>query len=44
MPVAKGKGVFYNDLLELDWEHVSPVNINLDLCVKVRVMPAEDVP
>jgi molybdopterin-containing oxidoreductase family molybdopterin binding subunit len=40
-PVAKGKGVFYNDLLELDWEHVSPVNINIDLCVKVRVVPAE---
>jgi molybdopterin-containing oxidoreductase family molybdopterin binding subunit len=43
-PVAKGKGVFYNDLLELDFEHMSPVNINLDLCVKVRVMPAEESP
>ena len=41
MPVAKGKGVFFNDLLELDWEHVSPVNINLDLCAKVRVVPVE---
>jgi anaerobic selenocysteine-containing dehydrogenase len=40
-PIAKGKGVFYNDLLELDWEHASPVNINLDLCVKVRVTAAE---
>jgi anaerobic selenocysteine-containing dehydrogenase len=40
-PIAKGKGVFYNDLLELDWEHASPVNINLDLCVKVRVTPVE---
>ena len=43
-PVAKGKGVFFNDLLELDWDHASPVNINLDFCVKVSVMPAEDVP
>jgi molybdopterin-containing oxidoreductase family molybdopterin binding subunit len=43
-PVAKGKGVFYNDLLELDFEHMSPVNINLDLCVKVRVTPAEESP
>ena len=43
MPIAKGKGVFYNDLLELDWEHASPTNLNLDLCVKVRVMPAESV-
>ncbi|OFZ98538.1 MAG: hypothetical protein A3H35_01375 [Betaproteobacteria bacterium RIFCSPLOWO2_02_FULL_62_17] len=31
MPVAKGKGVFFNDLLEIDWEHRSPVNLNLDL-------------
>ena len=43
-PVAKGKGVFYNDLLDLDFEHASPVNINLDLCVKVRVTPAEHAP
>ena len=43
-PIAKGKGVFYNDLLELDWEHASPININLDLCVKVRVTAAEDAP
>ena len=42
-PIAKGKGVFYNDLLEIDWEHASPVNINLDLCVKVRVTSAERV-
>jgi molybdopterin-containing oxidoreductase family molybdopterin binding subunit len=41
MPVAKGKGVFFNDLLEIDWDHVSPVNNNLDLCARVRVVPAE---
>jgi molybdopterin-containing oxidoreductase family molybdopterin binding subunit len=40
LPIAMGKGVFFNDLLELDWEHTSPTNINLDLCVKVRVSPA----
>ncbi|OGA45023.1 MAG: molybdenum enzyme, large subunit,related to phenylacetyl-CoA: acceptor oxidoreductase [Betaproteobacteria bacterium RIFCSPLOWO2_12_FULL_63_13] len=40
MPVAKGKGIFYNDLLEVDWEHSSPVNLNLDLCVRVKVTPA----
>jgi molybdopterin-containing oxidoreductase family molybdopterin binding subunit len=44
MPVAKGKGAFYNDLLELDWEHSSPVNLNLDLCAKVRVTLAEATP
>jgi len=37
MPVAKGKGVFFNDLLELDWAHASPVNLNLDLCARVKV-------
>jgi len=40
MPVAKGKGVFFNDLLELDFDHVSPVNLNQDLCVKVKVSKA----
>ena len=37
MPIAEGKGVFFNDLLEVDFAHVSPVNLNLDLCVKVKV-------
>lgn len=37
MPIAKGKGVFFNELLELDWEHASPINLNLDLCAKVKV-------
>jgi anaerobic selenocysteine-containing dehydrogenase len=41
MPVAKGKGVFFNELLEIDWDHCSPSNLNLDLCVKVKVSPLE---
>jgi len=41
MPVAKGKGVFFNDLLELDWAHASPVNLNLDLCARVKVTQEE---
>ena len=41
MPVAKGKGVFYNELLELGWKHLSPVNLNLDLCARVKVTPAD---
>ena len=41
MPVAKGKGVFFNELLEIDWNHVSPVNLNLDLCARVKVSLAE---
>lgn len=42
MPIAKGKGVFFNDLLELDWEHSSPINLNLDLCARVKVTLAEE--
>lgn len=42
MPVAKGKGVFFNEMLELDREHCSPVNLNLDLCARVKVSLAED--
>jgi len=37
-PIAQGKGIFFNDLLEVDFEHTSPVNLNLDLCAKVRVV------
>jgi anaerobic selenocysteine-containing dehydrogenase len=37
MPRAKGKGIFFNDLLELDFEHSSPSNLNLDVCAKVKV-------
>ena len=42
MPVAKGKGVFFNDLLELDRAHASPVNLNLDLCARVKVTLAQE--
>ena len=41
MPLAKGKGVFFNELLELDRDHASLVNLNLDLCAKVRVRVTE---
>jgi molybdopterin-containing oxidoreductase family molybdopterin binding subunit len=40
-PVAKGKGVFFNKLLDVDWDHVNPVNLNLDLCVKLKIYKAE---
>ena len=36
-PIAQGKGVFFNDLLEVDFDHTSPVNLNMDLCAKVKV-------
>jgi molybdopterin-containing oxidoreductase family molybdopterin binding subunit len=37
MPMAKGKGVLFNDLLEVDFPHSSPSNLNMDLCAKVKV-------
>jgi molybdopterin-containing oxidoreductase family molybdopterin binding subunit len=43
MPIANGKGVFFNDLLEVDFAHVSPVNLNLDLCVKVKISKCAEV-
>jgi molybdopterin-containing oxidoreductase family molybdopterin binding subunit len=39
LPIAAGKGVMFNDLLEVDWQHGSPVNLNLDTCVKLRIVP-----
>ena len=41
-PIAKDKGVFFNELLEVDFEHTSPVNLNMDLCSKVKVYRHED--
>jgi molybdopterin-containing oxidoreductase family molybdopterin binding subunit len=43
MPLAKGKGVLFNELLEMDWEHTDPVSLNLDLCAKVKIAAVEDL-
>ena len=40
MPVAEGKGIFYNELIEIDYEHMDPSNLNMDLCAKVKVYKA----
>ncbi|MBI1736483.1 MAG: molybdopterin-dependent oxidoreductase [Candidatus Rokubacteria bacterium] len=39
LPIAAGKGVMFNDLLEIDWHHGSPVNLNIDTCVRLRIVP-----
>jgi anaerobic selenocysteine-containing dehydrogenase len=39
LPIAAGKGVMFNDVLEVDWQHGNPVNLNLDTCVKIRIVP-----
>jgi anaerobic selenocysteine-containing dehydrogenase len=40
LPIAKGKGAFYNELIEVDYEHLDPGNLNMDLCAKVRIYKA----
>ena len=42
MPKALGKGIFFNDLLEVDWDHTSPGNLSIDLCVKVKIVKIEE--
>lgn len=37
MPVARGKGVFFNALLPLDMEHTDPVSITMDCDARVKV-------
>lgn len=39
-PIARAKGTFFNALLEIDYEHASPANLNLDNCVKLKVYPS----
>ncbi|MDP6646634.1 MAG: molybdopterin-dependent oxidoreductase [Rhodospirillales bacterium] len=43
LPVAKAKGAFFNELLELDWRHSDPIALNMDLCVKVKITPLAGV-
>ncbi len=42
LPRAKGKGVFYNQLIELEWGHCSPSNLSLDLCAKVKLTKIDE--
>jgi molybdopterin-containing oxidoreductase family molybdopterin binding subunit len=36
-PIAKGKGVFFNELLEVDKEHTCPLSLGQDICVAVKI-------
>jgi anaerobic selenocysteine-containing dehydrogenase len=42
MPIAFGKGTHFNDLLEIDKEHVDPVSLSVESSVKVKVYSAEE--
>lgn len=37
LPVAKGKGANFDDLIPIDLEHTDPVCGNLETCVKVKI-------
>jgi anaerobic selenocysteine-containing dehydrogenase len=36
-PIARGKGVNFNSLIELHWEESDPVTFSIEPCVKVKV-------
>ena len=42
LKVGRGKGVYFNDLLEIDKDHVDPVSLSADSCVKVKIYPAKE--
>jgi molybdopterin-containing oxidoreductase family molybdopterin binding subunit len=42
MPIAKGKGTFFNDLVEMDLGHTDPLTFNQDICCRVKIYKAED--
>ncbi len=37
MPIARGKGVHFDTLMEVEMDYFSPINLNMDTCVKVKV-------
>ena len=42
LKIGKDEGVFFNDLLEIDKDHVDPVSLSADSCVKVKIYPAKE--
>ena len=42
LTIGKGEGVSFNDLLEIDKDHVDPVSLSADSCLKVKIYPAKE--
>ena len=40
LPIANGKGTHFDSLLEIDLNHVDPISLNLETCVRVKVSKA----
>jgi molybdopterin-containing oxidoreductase family molybdopterin binding subunit len=41
MPIAEGKGTFFNDLVEMDLSHTDPLTFNQDICCRVKISKAD---
>ncbi len=41
-PIAYGKGVYFNELMELDLEHCDPVSLSIETSAKVKIYKAEN--
>jgi len=37
LPIAEGKGTNFDILLELDWEHIDPLSMNMETCTRAKV-------
>ncbi len=42
MPIAQGKGVFFEALMPLTWKHLDPVSVTIDCDARVKVVKAEE--
>lgn len=36
-PIARGKGVHFDDLLEVDFDHIDQATLNMDTCARVKI-------
>lgn len=41
LPIARGKGTNFDNLLELDLKHSDPISLNIETAARVRVMKSE---
>ncbi|MFH1891388.1 MAG: molybdopterin-dependent oxidoreductase [Candidatus Zixiibacteriota bacterium] len=42
MPIARNKGTFFNDLVEMDLDHTDPLTFNQDICARVKIYKADE--
>jgi len=42
MPIAFGKGVHFNDLLEIDKDHIDPVSLSVEASIRVKIHSAKE--